>query len=200
MATANKSIFVSDGKNEIHDGIEHAPGGGKALLDPTDTACIPFRLDRFASLDLMPARAWPAPQLALSPESDAGPVLIEVAYRVAEAHVEHFILAMRDVREERRRDGAVTWGLYRDLGDPTRFVETFVFESWLEHLRQHERVTIADEGFRRQVHRFLVGKTEPEVKHLIGANNGSSPPANVAADEPKSKLRASLETKADELA
>ena len=31
------NIFVSAGKNSIHDGIEHAPGGGKALLDPTDT-------------------------------------------------------------------------------------------------------------------------------------------------------------------
>jgi hypothetical protein len=33
----NNSIFVPDGKNAIHDGIEHEPGGGKALLDPTDT-------------------------------------------------------------------------------------------------------------------------------------------------------------------
>src|SRR5262245_47576587 len=31
------NLFVPDGKNAIHDGIEHAPGGGKALLDPTDT-------------------------------------------------------------------------------------------------------------------------------------------------------------------
>ena len=31
------NIFKPDGKNAIHDGIEHAPGGGKALLDPTDT-------------------------------------------------------------------------------------------------------------------------------------------------------------------
>jgi nicotinamidase-related amidase len=30
------NIFKPDGKNEIHDEIEHAPGGGKALLDPTD--------------------------------------------------------------------------------------------------------------------------------------------------------------------
>jgi hypothetical protein len=34
MSTAN--IFKPDGKNAIHDGIEHEPGGGKALLDPTD--------------------------------------------------------------------------------------------------------------------------------------------------------------------
>ncbi|WP_079989356.1 isochorismatase family protein [Candidatus Protochlamydia phocaeensis] len=34
------AIFQSDGKNEIHDGIKHAPGAGKGLLDPTDTAIL----------------------------------------------------------------------------------------------------------------------------------------------------------------
>lgn len=34
------AIFESDGKNEIHDEIKHAPGGGKGLLDPTDTALL----------------------------------------------------------------------------------------------------------------------------------------------------------------
>jgi len=34
------TIFKPDGKNQIHDGIPHAPTGGKALLDPTDTAFL----------------------------------------------------------------------------------------------------------------------------------------------------------------
>lgn len=34
------ALFESDGKNEIHDGIAHAPGGGRALFDPTDTAML----------------------------------------------------------------------------------------------------------------------------------------------------------------
>jgi nicotinamidase-related amidase len=34
------AIFEPDGKNAIHDGIEHEPGGGKALLDPTDTVFL----------------------------------------------------------------------------------------------------------------------------------------------------------------
>jgi nicotinamidase-related amidase len=33
-------LFKADGKNTIHDGIEHAVGGGKALIDPTDTALL----------------------------------------------------------------------------------------------------------------------------------------------------------------
>jgi nicotinamidase-related amidase len=40
MTTRTSSIFVPDGKNAIHDGIEHEPGGGKALFDPTDTALL----------------------------------------------------------------------------------------------------------------------------------------------------------------
>lgn len=34
------AIFEQDGKNQIHDGIQHEPGGGKALLDPTDTVIL----------------------------------------------------------------------------------------------------------------------------------------------------------------
>src|SRR5262245_62115467 len=37
MNNRNNNLFVPDGKNAIHDGIEHTPGGGMALLDPTDT-------------------------------------------------------------------------------------------------------------------------------------------------------------------
>ena len=35
-----KQLYRPDGKNAIHDGIEHEPGGGKALLDPTDTVFL----------------------------------------------------------------------------------------------------------------------------------------------------------------
>ena len=40
MADQTSNIFEPDGKNAIHDGIEHEPGGGKGLLDPTDTVFL----------------------------------------------------------------------------------------------------------------------------------------------------------------
>jgi len=40
MAEQTRNIFEPDGKNAIHDGIEHEPGGGKGLLDPTDTVFL----------------------------------------------------------------------------------------------------------------------------------------------------------------
>ena len=49
-------------------------------------------------------------------------------------------------------------------------VETFLVESWMEHLRQHERVTEADRVLQNAVHRFhLAG--EPKVTHLIAAES-----------------------------
>ena len=40
MNNQNKPIFQPDGKNSIHDGIEHEPSAGKALIDPTDTLLL----------------------------------------------------------------------------------------------------------------------------------------------------------------
>jgi len=76
---------------------------------------------------------------------------------------------MNGVRELRLRDGAYRWGLYNDQARPTRFVETFVVESWAEHLRQHERVTIADRKIEDVACAFHVGGTPPTVAHLIHA-------------------------------
>ncbi len=42
------------------------------------------------------------------------------------------------------RDGAYDWGVYEDVAKPGRFVETFSLDSWIDHLRQHERVTHSD--------------------------------------------------------
>jgi hypothetical protein len=49
----------------------------------------------------------------------------------------------------------------------SRFVETFYIASWLEHLRQHERVTEADRPTEAAVLHFHIGDTPPHVTHLI---------------------------------
>jgi hypothetical protein len=47
-------------------------------------------------------------------------------------------------------------------------------ESWLEHLRQHERVTNADRLLQNAVDRFHTGGT-PKVTHLIAAEPDDAP-------------------------
>jgi len=43
-------------------------------------------------------------------------------------------------------------------------------ESWLEHLRQHERVTNADRVVQDALHRFLLARP-PKVTHFIAADS-----------------------------
>ena len=125
------------------------------------------RLQAAAGLDLTPSMHWPTPVAAEDLESDAGPVMVMIEYDVQPAHRVAFIDAMDAVAHERRRDGAYAWGLYEDTATADRLVETFVVESWLEHLRQHERVTKADETLQRRAHRYL--RNEPVISHLVSA-------------------------------
>jgi hypothetical protein len=59
--------------------------------------------------------------------------------------------------------------VFEDAAEEGRMVETFLVESWLEHLRQHERVTNADRLIEEKVHHFHLHGV-PKVTHLIAAD------------------------------
>ena len=103
-----------------------------------------WRLLSGAPLDLAPSLHWPAPITEGEIEHDRGPVLVTVEYRVAPQDRNAFLNVLSKLARERKRDGAYAWGIFEDIADSGRFVETFHLPSWLEHLRQHERVTNAD--------------------------------------------------------
>lgn len=133
--------------------------------------CLPWLLRRFplssAAQDLAPSHHWLEPELAAEVAHDRGPVLITVEYRIDPGQSAAFARAMAPVRRVRRRDGAVSWGLFEDAAQPGVVVETFVVESWLEHLRQHERVTHADRELQDAARAFHLGPEAPKVRHLI---------------------------------
>lgn len=78
-----------------------------------------------------------------------------------------FKAAIALLGHERRRDGAFFWQVFTDAENPRRQVETFMLESWLDHLRQHERVTEADREVQQAVHAYHRGGAPPKVTHLI---------------------------------
>ncbi len=121
--------------------------------------------------DLAPSMHWPMPIVARHVEDDRGPVLVTVEYRINPGDHEAFLAALERLEHERRRDGAYSWGIFEDTAEEGRFLETFLVESWLEHLRQHKRVTNADRILQEKVHHYLLGK--PKVTHLIAAEPAS---------------------------
>jgi MFS family permease len=129
-----------------------------------------WKLQTAAGLDLRPSMHWPVPSAAGEIEHDRGPVLVTVEYRVDPAQREPFLIALERGAHERRRDGAYAWGVFEDAAVAGRFVETFLVESWLEHLRQHERVTHADRALEDAVRRYQV-KGLPKVTHYIAARS-----------------------------
>jgi MFS family permease len=145
-----------------------ASAAGGALLGLVAMRRWPLRA--VTTLDLPPSAHWPEPHLDVIPAPDDGPVRVEVEYRIDPAQADAFMQAIRDLESTRRRDGAVTWAVYRDPGQNGRYVETFVVESWVEHLRQHERVTSGDRALEERIRRFHVAPTPPTVTHLIAAH------------------------------
>jgi MFS family permease len=126
-----------------------------------------FKLGHHEVLDFTPSLSWPAPVLAETPEPDSGPVMVTIEYRVQPEKRAEFVAAMNAVREMRHRNGAYFWELFHDSADPAHFVECFMDESWLEHLRQHERVSVADRQIQQRAKQFLVEGTSTSSRHLL---------------------------------
>jgi MFS family permease len=126
-----------------------------------------WKLRGGADQDLTPSMHWPAPVLAQAVEGDAGPVLVSIEYRIDPKDREAFLAALTRYARTRRRDGAYSWGVFRDTAHAGRFVENFLVDSWLEHLRQHERVTRADRALEDHVLAFA--REAPRVTHYIAA-------------------------------
>jgi MFS family permease len=125
------------------------------------------RLPEGEGPDLTPAPRWPDPELAIAVEADRGPVLVTVEYVIDPAQAAEFARAMQALRVIRLRDGALRWGLWADTTTPGRYLESFVVESWLEHLRQHERITAADRLQQALAHGFHRGPEPPRVTHYV---------------------------------
>jgi len=127
-----------------------------------------WKLQTGAGVDLTPSMHWPTPVLSRAVPQDQGPVLVTVEYRVEAVNRQEFLDATQKLAHARRRDGAYAWGIFEDAGQNGRFLETFLVESWLEHLRQHQRVTNADRVLQSAVRRLHV-EGDPRVTHFVSA-------------------------------
>lgn len=133
-----------------------------------------YRLAKSEKLDLGISHHWAEPVVMVELKPEAGPVLVTVEYQINPERSQDFIQVMHELGNIRRRDGAIRWGLFYDIAYPSRFVETFIVESWAEHLRQHGRTTIADRLAEEHVRLFLSDDKPPIVSHLIYANDAKS--------------------------
>jgi MFS family permease len=126
-----------------------------------------FKLGQHEILDFTPTLDWAAPVVAEVPEPDSGPVMVTIEYRVQPTKRTEFVSEMQAVREMRRRNGAYFWELFHDSADPSRYIECFMDESWLEHLRQHERASVADAAIRQRAKQYMVEGESTKSQHWL---------------------------------
>ena len=143
----------------------HFLAGGGAFIALWVTRRWPLQSGPAA--DLTPSMHWPEPVLAAGVDQYAGPVLVTIEYHVAAENREAFLAALVPLCHERRRDGAYDWNVFEDTTHPERMIETFLTDSWLDHLRQHQRVTRADRAAEERVQRLA--REPPRVTHYIAA-------------------------------
>ena len=151
-------------------GIQHALlWAGIGIMATTALGLVAKLPD--ATTDVSPWIHWRMPAIVkdVRPELDEGPVLVTLEYRVNRDQSQEFLDAIHEYGRVRRRDGAYRWGVYRDLEDADRYVETFLIRSWAEHLRQHERSTKADREVEDRLRTYVTGV--PKVRHLVAAES-----------------------------
>jgi len=126
-----------------------------------------WKLGTGAGVDQTPSMHWPEPIVTHDVERHEGPVLVTVEYQIDPRNREQFLAATEQLGYERRRNGAYGWGVFEDSASEGRMLETFLVESWVEHLRQHERVTQEDRVLQELVNQFQTADSAPQVTHFI---------------------------------
>jgi MFS family permease len=126
-----------------------------------------YRLGGLAETDLTPVQVTPEFAAGATIENDHGPVMVTIEYQIDPARAEEFSAVMADSRRWRLRHGALHWGMYRDVADPGRYIEHFLVDSWLDRLRQIERLTAEDIALRDRKDAFHLGSEPPVMRHLL---------------------------------
>jgi len=118
--------------------------------------------------NVLPGAPAPDHVFAVEPRPGDGPVLIQVEYRIAPADRDAFLQAANAMDPIRRRNGASSWRVFRDLFEDDRVVEQFIIASWIEYVRLRTRLTINDRQLQARVEAFQRPGIDIRVTRLIG--------------------------------
>jgi MFS family permease len=126
-----------------------------------------YKLPTGEDLDLTPVQQLTSFLAAKGLTNEERPVLVVIDRRIDHRQEANFLESVRPLKMLRLRDGAIRWNLFRDVTDPSHFIESFIVESWMEYLRQHERFTVSDREIEERVNAFHTGDGPPTILHYI---------------------------------
>ena len=128
------------------------------------------RVKMGSEADVTPSLHLPDLAPTVQPLPDDGPVLIQIEYQIDAQNRAAFLRAVQAVGPTRRRNGAASWRIYRDLGEDGRFVERYVVTSWSEYVRLRTRMTVSDRKLQDRVLELQKKDVPVRVSRLLGVN------------------------------
>jgi len=138
------------------------------------------RVEMGQEADIVPGARLPELAVTMEPLPDDGPVLIQLEYQIEPANRDAFLRAIQKVGPTRRRNGATSWRVFRDLGEEGRFVERYVIASWAEYVRLRARMTMADSRLQQRVAELQRPDVPIRVSRLIGVTGEGTIAARAA--------------------
>lgn len=148
-------------------GLGVALSAGAVLMAGGLALARPFPLRIGTTHEVTQSTPWDELFVEAEPTPDAGPVAVEIGYRIQHGQDQAFLEAVEQLKAPRRRDGATFWRVYRDLGEPSRYVERFIVSSWADYLHQRARATVADQALEADVRLFLAPGEQAQMSHYV---------------------------------
>jgi MFS family permease len=166
-------------------GVGLVTAGGITLVNAALGRWLPLSQTEHLNLDPLRTSVH-EPETAVPVDSRTGPVVISVEYRIREQDVVEFLNLMSERRRIRRRDGARSWALLRDLADREIWIERYKTATWLDYLRHTSRVTHDDANVFKRLRALHHGPDAPVIRRLLERQTGSLPsgPATTPLTEP----------------
>jgi MFS family permease len=130
-----------------------------------------IRVEMGNEADVTPGVQLPDLAVVVQPMPEDGPVLIQLEYQIDPEQREAFFRAIHRVGRTRRRNGATSWRVFRDLGEDGRFVERFILTSWAEYVRLRTRMTMADRKLQQAAEDLQRPDVPIRISRLIGINS-----------------------------
>jgi MFS family permease/quinol monooxygenase YgiN len=128
-----------------------------------------YRISGYESIDFTPSQHWPLPIIDQAPQYDQGPVMVTIEYKVDSDKLSEFHTYTGQLQKIRKRDGAYYWELYQDTSQADHYIECFMVESWLEHLRQHDRVSVSDKALQEKISACLIAGSTKAINHYVAS-------------------------------
>ena len=158
------------------------------------------RVQLGSEADVTPFARLPELAVSAEPRPNDGPVLVQVEYRIDPDKRGAFLEAIQAVEATRRRNGATSWRVFRDIEESDRFIERYVIASWAEYVRLRMRMTVADRMVQNRVvelqrkdvptriSRYL-GIDPQERARAMGATTAAAPGDGVATGSAPGEAR-----------